>query len=113
MDNAPILRNWKFTALIQPTTAIDKIIEGLDESYILKDITLKANELKFTMLNYNENIGKSDIIIFLKNYTLHCNNKTLNQAIFIILQDFLGQKSLYQNIIFLQLTQQNNNNIFI
>ena len=109
INNAPILKYWKFTAFIQPTTNIDEIIKGLDDPYIFQEITLKASEIKFLPLNYDDNIKKLDIIIYLKNYKIHCNTKMLQQAIYIILQDLLGEKALYQNINFVQLAQLPNN----
>jgi hypothetical protein len=111
INNAPVLRHWKFTAFIQSTENIDKIIEGLDEPYTFLEITLKASEIKFLPLNYNDKIKKLDIIIYLKNYKIHCNTKILQQAIYIILQDLLGEKALYQNINFVQLTQLPNNTV--
>ena len=36
---------------------------------------------------------------------MYCDTKTLQQAIFIIMQDFIGEKSLFQNINFVQLAQ--------
>ena len=97
------LKNWKFTVFIQPTKRIDEIINGLDEPYIFQEITLKASELKFLTLKYLKKTHKFDIIIFLKNYNLYCDTKTLQQAIFIILQDILGENSFFQNINFVQL----------
>jgi hypothetical protein len=66
---------------------------------------LKACELTFLPLEYHELSHKLDIVVFLKNYNLYCDTKTLQQAIFIILQDIVGEKSLYQNINFVQLAQ--------
>ncbi|MBP2284801.1 hypothetical protein H4V97_003119 [Flavobacterium sp. CG_23.5] len=109
VDNAPQLKTWKFTAFIQPTAEVDKIIDGLDEPYIFEDLTLKISDLKFLTLNYDENTAKTDIIIFLKNYYIYCDSKTLPQAIFIIMQDLLGEKSLFQNINFVQLAQMPEN----
>jgi hypothetical protein len=105
INNAPVLRHWKFTAFIQSTTNIDEIIKGLDQPYIFQEITLKTSEIKFLPLNYDNKIKKLDIIIYLKNYKIHCNTKMLQQAIYIILQDLLGEKSLHQNINFVQLTK--------
>jgi hypothetical protein len=105
VDNAPQLKNWKFTAFIQPTERINKIMDGLDEPFIFQEITLKASELKFLTLDYHEKTQKFDIIVFLKNHNLYCDTKTLEQAIFIILQDLLGENSLFQNINFVQLAQ--------
>ncbi|MDP3680051.1 MAG: hypothetical protein Q8R22_04390 [Flavobacterium sp.] len=109
VDIAPQLKNWKFTAFIQPTERIDKIIGGLDEPYIFQEITLKASELKFLTLEYHKKTHKFDIIVFLKNYNLYCDTKTLQQAIFIIMQDILGENSFFQNINFVQLAQMPGN----
>ena len=105
VDNAPQLKNWKFTAFIQPTEKIEEIMKGLDEPYIFHEITLKASELTFLPVEYNELSHKLDIVVFLKSYNLYCDTKTLQQAIFIIMQDIVGEKSLYQNINFVQLAQ--------
>jgi hypothetical protein len=106
VDNAPQLKTWQFSAFIQPTTEIDKIMTGLDDPYIFQDITLRISDLKFKTLQYSENFGKLDIMIFLQNYDLLCNNKILPQAIFIIMQDLLGEKSFSQNINFVQLAKK-------
>ncbi|MEO8234613.1 MAG: hypothetical protein ABI549_04295 [Flavobacterium sp.] len=108
INNAPVLRHWKFTAFIQPTEKIERIIKGLDEPYIFQEITIKTSEIKFLPLNYDDRIQKLDIIIYLKNYKIHCNTKILQQAIYIILQEILGEKALYQNINFIQLAQLQN-----
>ena len=111
IDNAPRLRTWKFIAFIQPSERIDKMIEGIDDPYIFPEITLKASELKFLPLDYNEKTQKFNIMVYLKNYNLHCDTKTLDQAIFIIMQDLLGEKSSYQNINFVQLAQMPDNDL--
>ncbi|CAD0006045.1 hypothetical protein [Flavobacterium salmonis] len=105
VNNATVLRNWKFTAFIQPTENIEKIIEGLDEPYVFPEITIKSSKIKFQPLNYDEESKKLDIIIYLKNYNIHCCTKTWQQAIYIILQDVLGEKSPHQNINFVQLAK--------
>jgi hypothetical protein len=105
VDNAPQLKNWKFIAFIQPTERISEMMNGLDEPYIFHEITLKASELTFLPLEYHEVTQKFDIVVFLKNYNLYCDTKTLQQAIFIIMQDVVGEKSLYHNINFVQLAQ--------
>jgi hypothetical protein len=109
VDNAPQLKNWKFTAFIQPSSEIEKIISGLDEPYFFQDITLKTSELKFRTLDYDQEKSRLDLIIHLKNYALHCDSKTLQQAIFIVIQDLLGEESLFQNINLVQLAQMPDN----
>jgi hypothetical protein len=109
IKKAPALRHWKFTAFIQPTENINKIIEGLDEPYVFQEITIKTSEIKFLPLNYDDQTKKLDITVYLKNFKLYCNTKTWEQAIYIIIQDLLGEKSAYQNINFVQLAQMPNN----
>ncbi len=104
IDNAPKLQYWKFTAFIQPSENIEEMEAGLDKPYVFKDINLKASELKFMPFQY-EGVKKIDMIVYLKNFTIHCNNKNLLQVVFIIMQDIIGEKALYQNINFVELAQ--------
>ena len=84
-------------------------MKGLNEPYIFHEMTLKASEFTFLPLEYHELSQKFDIVVFLKSYNLYCDTKTLQQAIFIIMQDIVGEKSLYQNINLVQLAQAPDN----
>jgi hypothetical protein len=110
IDNAPRLRTWIFVAFIQPMEDIEKMIDKLDNPYVFKDIKIKASGIMFLPLNYDENCKKFDIMVYLKNYNIHCNTKTWKQAIFIIMQDIFGEKYVYQHINFVQLAQMPDNN---
>jgi hypothetical protein len=110
IDNAPRLRTWIFVAFIQPMEDIEKMIDKLDNPYVFKDITIKASGIMFLPLNCDENCRKFDIMVYLKNYNIHCNTKTWKQAIFIIMQDIFGEKQVYQHINFVQLAQMPDNN---
>lgn len=113
IENAPKLQNWKFVAFVQPSQSIDEMEAGLDKPYVFKDIELKASELKFMLFEY-ENENKIDMIVYLKNFTVRCKNKNLLQVVFIIMQDLLGEKALFQNINFVELAQlpdQENNEL--
>ena len=104
IENAPKLRSWKFVAFIQPSQSIEEMEAGLDKPYVFKDIELKASELKFMPFQY-EDVKKIDMIVYLKNFTVHCTNKNLLHVVFIILQDMIGEKSLFENINFVELAQ--------
>ena len=104
IQNAPKLRNWKFVAFIQPSQSIDQMEAGLDKPYVFKDIELKASELKFMPFQY-EDVKKIDMIVYLKNFTVHCTNKNLLHVIYIIMQDIVGEKSLFENVNFVELAQ--------
>ena len=104
IENAPKLRNWKFVAFIQPSQSIDEMEAGLDKPYVFKDIELKASELKFMPFQYDD-VKKIDMIVYLKNFTVHCTNKNLLSVVFIIMQDIIGEKSLFENVNFVELAQ--------
>ena len=105
IDNAPRLRTWKFTAFLMPTEQINKAIEKLEKPYIIRENTLKAKNLNFIALDHDHETHKFEIQIYLKNYNLLCNTKTLSQVICIILQNQMTQESLSQNSSFVQLAQ--------
>jgi len=71
---------------------------------VFKDITLKASEIKFMPFEYQDE-EKIDMIVYHKDFTVHCKNKSLFQVVFVIIQDLLGEKSLFQNINFVELAQ--------
>ena len=105
IKHAPVLKHWKFTAFIQPTVHIEKIMDGLDEPYVFQEITIKTSEIKFLPLAYDEKTKKLNIIVYLKNYNIHCNTKTWKEAVFIIMQDIFGEKYVYEHINFVQLAR--------
>lgn len=104
IENAPKMQRWKFIAFIQPSQSIEEMEAGLDKPYVFKDIELKASELKFMPFQY-EDVKKIDMIVYLKNFTVHCTNKNLLHVVFIIMQDIIGEKSLFDNINFVELAQ--------
>ncbi|WP_264558361.1 hypothetical protein [Flavobacterium sp. N2270] len=108
INNAPVLRNWRFIVFIQLTEKIDKIIERLDDHYVIQELTIKTNQVKFLPLDYDVNSKELDIIIYLKNYYIRCNTKTFKQIIYIILKDLLGEKSICEKINFVQLAKMPN-----
>jgi len=101
---APKPPHWEIVAFIQPTQSIEEMAAGLDKPYVFQDITLKASELKFTPHGIQSQ-KKIDMVVYLKDFTVHCKNQNLLQVVFMIMQDLLGEKSLYQNINFVELAQ--------
>jgi hypothetical protein len=107
---APRLRTWIFTAFIQPKEDMDRIMDGLDNPYVFKDITIKTSDIMFLPLNCDESGNKFDIRIYLKNYNILGNTKTWKEAVYIIMQELFGERYLYQRINLIQLAQWPNNN---
>lgn len=102
VHNAPILLNWKIIEFIQPSENIAAMEARLDKPYVFKDIVSERSELKFTAFSY-ESENKIDVVVYLKNFIMYCNNKNLLQAVITIIEDAIGDKSLYQNISFVEL----------
>ncbi|MGV3696997.1 hypothetical protein [Flavobacterium sp.] len=102
--SAPSLWDWKFTGLIQPQQDIDDMEAGVDGPYVMQDIVLKTSELQFIPFQYDGE-KKIDMVVYLKNFTIYSHNKNLSTLINIIIQDLLGEKSMAENINFVQLAQ--------
>lgn len=88
VDNAPILKTWKFTAFITSKETIEKRMNKLDTPFIIQDINLKEDQVKLIPINLENYSKKQTIHIHLKNHTIRCSNKTLDQAIYFILEKF-------------------------
>ena len=106
IDQAPVIKNWTFEAFIQPTEDLELVMDELDDPFIINDITIKASQAKFLTFNCDEKGDKFDILVFLKNYNIHCNTHNWTQAIYIIMQLLFGEKFIYQSINFVQLAQE-------
>jgi hypothetical protein len=106
---APKLKNWDIKAFTQPTAEIEKMKQGLDEPYVFCDVVLKSSELKFAPLNSNGQKKKLDIVVYLKDYTIYCDYQILLEAVFMILYDLLGEKSMVDDLNFVQLGQMPDN----
>ena len=104
VKDAPRLWDWKFTALIQRRKDYDDMKAGLDKPYVFQDITLKTSELKFIPFEYDCE-KKIDMIVYLKNFTIYSHNNNLLQLVYMMIQDLLGEKSMHENINFVQLAQ--------
>lgn len=102
---APKIKKWDIKAFMQPKAEIEKMKQGLDEPYIFCDLVLKSSELKFAPLNLNNQKKKLDIIVYLKDYTIYCDNNILLEAVFMILYDLLGEKSMVKDLNFVLLGQ--------
>lgn len=106
---APNFHNWTVQSFIKPIKDIEQFKKGLDEAYIFQDFELKTSELYFSVIDYNLQKKKLNIIIFMKNYTFHCENDFLEEAVYIVLQEFISDVTLYKNINFVQIGQTPNN----
>jgi hypothetical protein len=54
VDNAPVLKTRKFTAFIDSKETIEKRINKLENPFIIQDINLKEEKLKFIPISLEE-----------------------------------------------------------
>lgn len=106
---APDFHNWTIQSFIKATKEIEKLKKELNDAYIFHDFELKTSELYFSVIDYNLQKKKLNIIIFMKNYTFHCENDFLEEAVCIVLQEFISEVALYKHINFVQMGQTPNN----
>jgi hypothetical protein len=104
-DNCPPIHNWFVQAFIQPSQKIEEFRQGLDEPFIFPDFELKTSEMKFAPLDYDITLKKLKIVVFIKNYKYHFENDFLPEAIFIILEELVGEIAYRKNIKLVQLAQ--------
>jgi hypothetical protein len=113
VDNAPVMKTWKFTALVDSKETIEKRINKLDQQFIIQDINLKEDKVQFISINLRQYGKKQTIQIHLKSHTIRCTNKTLHQAIFIILEKISRNNILFENIHLVQLPQSSGQEIVL
>ena len=105
IKNAPKLNNWEFEAFIQPKTDLEVFKQGMDKPYIFHDFELKTSELYFKPLEFNTFKKNMKIVVYLKNYKYHFDNDSIDEAVYIIIQDLIGEENFKKTIDLVQLAQ--------
>jgi hypothetical protein len=105
IDQAPKIKNWTFEAFIQPKENLELFSEERDHPFIFQDLTIKASQARFLPLDCNETCDKFNIIVYLKNYNIHCNTHNWKEALYIIMQSIFGEKFTLKHLSFVQLAQ--------
>lgn len=109
VQNAPKFTHWEVQSFIKPTEDIEKFKQGLDEAYIFPDFELKTSEAYFSILDYSIEKKKLNIIVYLKSYRFHFDNSFLEEAVYIMIEDLVGEMEVKKHISFVQLAQLNSN----
>ena len=113
INNAPKSIHWDFQAFIKPHEDIEIFKQGLDNPYIFQDFELKTSELYFKPLEFNTFQKKMKIVVYLKNYKYHFDNNAIDEAIYIIIQDLVGEENFKKTISLVQLAQLPENPQFL
>lgn len=105
INNAPKSIHWDFQAFIQPNKDIEMFKQGIDNPYIFQDFELKTSELYFKPLEFNTFQKKMKIVVYLKNYKYHFDNDFIDEAVYIIIQELIGEENFKKTISLVQLAQ--------
>ncbi len=105
INNAPKSIHWDFQAFIQPNKDIEMFKQGIDNPYIFQDFEIKTSELYFKPLEFNTFQKKMKIVVYLKNYKYHFDNDSIEEAVYIIIQDLIGEENFKKTIDLVQLAQ--------
>lgn len=109
VQNAPTFLHWEIQNFIKPAEDIEQFKQGLDHAYIFPDFELKTSEAYFSILDYNTDKKKLNLIVYLKNYRFHFDNTFLQEAVYIMLEDLVGEMEVKKHISFVQLAQLSSN----
>jgi hypothetical protein len=105
IKNAPKLTNWEFQAFTKPAKDIEIFKQGRDVPYIFHDFELKTSELYFKPLEFNTFKKNMKIVVYLKNYKYHFDNDSIEEAVYIMIQDLIGEENFKKTIDLVQLAQ--------
>ena len=105
INNAPKSIHSDFQAFIKPNEDIEMFKQGIDNPYIFQDFEIKTSELYFKPLEFNTFQKKMKIVVYLKNYKYHFDNNFIDEAVYIIIQDLIGEENFKKTISLVQLAQ--------
>jgi len=98
---APNLSNWKFTAFIQPIIDLEVCRQGKDDPYEFNEFTIKASDIKWLPVEHHEATNKLSLMVYMMGYKQIIKDigpTTLEDYIFAIFQDLLGEAIVHKKI---------------
>lgn len=104
---APKIKRWKITAFIQPETDLTKYENGTDKPFKFYGINLKVSDINFVLLGDPDKPLDFGIRVFLKNYIIYKENPKLTEAVYILIEHLIGEKSFANDLKFIDINQLN------
>jgi hypothetical protein len=104
-ENFPRIPDMEVQAFILPMENIESCRQGTDNPHDFSDFILKISEMYFTIEEYNTELKKLKIKVYLKNYRYHYDNPMLPSAIFIVIEELLGEVACHRYIRICELAQ--------
>ena len=101
IPQAPNLSNWKFTAFIQPIIDLEVCRQGKDDPYEFNEFTIKASDIKWLPVEHHAATNKLSLMVYMMGYKQIIKDigpTTLEDYIFAIFQDLLGEAIVHKKI---------------
>ncbi len=108
--HAPVLERWKITAFIQPDTDIDIFESKKDKPITYNGITLRVSDMYFIPYEIPQRPTDFGIKVLIKNYLVYKDNPALREAVYLHIENLVGEKSFANNITFIEIGQLNLDN---
>lgn len=101
----PQLEKSKLSAFIPPSKDIDQYKNGTDKPFNYRGISLRISEMKYNIINTENNPLLISLNIYIKNYVVLGYNDHLLTAIYTLLEHLLGEKAFANEIHFINIWQ--------
>ena len=105
VHHAPAIKRWKIIAFLQPETNLTKYENGTDKPLEYYGISLKISEMYFIPLENPNKPTDLGIKVLLKNYIIHKDNPRLREAVYVLIELLIGEKSFANDIAFIEIGQ--------
>lgn len=103
--HAPKLERWQIAAFLQPEKNLDPYINKSDKPLIYHGITLQISEMYFLPVEIPDKPQEFGIKVLLKNHIIYKDNPRLREAIYVIIEHLIGEKSFANDIAFIEIGQ--------
>jgi hypothetical protein len=90
-ENFPMIPGMRVQAFVLPMEDIESCRQGTDVPHDFGDFIFKISEMSFTIEDYNTELKKFKIRVYLKNYRYHYDNPILSSAVFLVIEHLLGE----------------------
>lgn len=105
VHHAPAVERWKITAFLQPDRSIFKYENGTDKPFQFYGISLKISEMYFIPLENPKKPNELGICVYINNYIIHKDNPKLREAVYILIEHLIGEKSFANDLAFIDISQ--------
>jgi len=103
--HAPKLERWQINAFLQPEKNLDPYINKTDKPLEYHGITLRVSEMYFLPLEIPDKPHEFGIKVLVKNHIIYKDNPRLREAIYVIIEHLIGEKSFANDITFIEIGQ--------